>query len=80
MAIFKSGSPADLRKFIDKQLYITLNGNRHIIGNLRGYDNFMNLVLENTTEVSDTTKRSIGTTVIRGNSVIMWECIDKVKL
>lgn len=40
----------------------------------------MNLVLENTTEVLDTTERNIGMTVIRGNSVIMWECIDKVKM
>ncbi|KAF7455891.1 putative small nuclear ribonucleoprotein G [Cryptosporidium felis] len=80
MAILKSGSPADLRKFIDKQLDITLNGNRHIIGHLRGYDNFMNLVLENTVEISDSIKKDIGTTVVRGNSVIMWECLDKVKM
>ncbi|KAF4714978.1 hypothetical protein FOZ62_003307, partial [Perkinsus olseni] len=43
-----------------------------------GYDQFMNLVLDNAVElVSRTEKKEIGMTVIRGNSVLMWECLDR---
>ncbi|EEA06733.1 small nuclear ribonucleoprotein G, putative [Cryptosporidium muris RN66] len=80
MGIFKSGSPADLRRFMDKRLDIKLNGKRHIVGLLRGYDNFMNLVLENTVEVTSKGNKEIGTVIIRGNSVVMWECLDKVHI
>ena len=59
---------------------VKLNGNRHIIGLLRGYDNFMNLVLENTIEITKSENKEIGTVVVRGNSVLMWECLDKVKV
>jgi len=76
----KAGPPADLRKFMEKRLDIRLNANRHVIGVLRGYDNFMNIVLDNTVEItSPTEKNEIGMVVIRGNSIVMWECVDKVK-
>jgi len=72
--------PTDLRKFMEKRLDLKLNGNRQIVGVLRGYDAFMNIVLDNATErVSPTEKNELGMVVIRGNSVIMWECIDRVK-
>ena len=49
-------------------------------GTLRGYDQFMNIVLDQATEVrSPTEKFELGMIVIRGNSVVMWECLDKVK-
>lgn len=35
---------------MDKRVAIKLNGNRKIIGSLKGYDAFMNLVLENSIE------------------------------
>ena len=41
-----------------------LNGGRHVTGVLRGYDPFMNLVLDETVEdVSATEKHSIGMVV-----------------
>mmetsp|Transcript_3352 Transcript_3352/g.3677 ORF Transcript_3352/g.3677 Transcript_3352/m.3677 type:complete len:86 (-) Transcript_3352:101-358(-) len=79
VSIPKAGAGADLRKFMEKRLDLKLNGNRHVVGVLRGYDQFMNLVLDNAVElVSRTEKRDIGMTVIRGNSVLMWECLDRV--
>lgn len=40
----------------------------------------MNVVLDNAIEiVSPTEKREIGMCVIRGSSIAMWECIDRVK-
>eukprot|EP00913_Durusdinium_trenchii_P021785 g20468.t1 len=74
----KTGSGADLRKFMEKRLDLKLTANRHVVGVLRGYDQFMNIVLDNTVEiVSPTEKNEIGMVVIRGNSIMMWECLDR---
>ena len=76
----KSGPGADLRKFLDKRLDIKINGKRRVIGILRGHDHFMNLTIEEAVEVvSPTEKEELGTVVIRGNSIEMWECIDRVR-
>lgn len=40
----------DLKQYMDKRLQLSLNGNRKVEGVLRGYDQFMNLVLDNTVE------------------------------
>lgn len=51
-----------------------LNGGRHITGVLRGYDPFMNLVLDETVEdVSATEKHSIGMVVSDGYDIKEWE-------
>ncbi|ORY13112.1 like-Sm ribonucleo protein, partial [Neocallimastix californiae] len=56
-------------RYLDKRIFIQLNGNRKITGVLRGFDPFMNLVVDETMEiVSATEKNSIGTVVLRGNS------------
>jgi len=80
VTLSKGGTGADLRKFMEKRLDLRLNGNRKVVGVLRGYDQFMNMVLDNAIEVvSPTEKNEIGMIVLRGNSVVMWECLDKVK-
>jgi len=74
----KSYGP-DLKKYMDKNMIIKLNGNRKISGILRGYDQFMNLVIDNTIEeVSGTERNEIGMVVIRGNSVVMIEPLEKI--
>ena len=53
---------------------MTLIGKREIIGILRGYDDFMNLVLDNAKEmVDDKQVGNIGFIVIRGNSIVQIE-------
>jgi small nuclear ribonucleoprotein G len=75
----KQGYGPDLRKFMNLNVEIKLNGNRHVTGILRGYDQFMNIVLENGVEhVTSTVKRDLGTLFIRGNSIVMWETLDKI--
>ncbi|KAI9122052.1 hypothetical protein K1719_006741 [Acacia pycnantha] len=64
----RSGQPPDLKKYMDKKLQIKMNANRMIIGTLRGFDQFMNLVVDNTVEVNGNEKTDIGMVVIRGNS------------
>jgi small nuclear ribonucleoprotein G len=59
---------------------LKLNGGRMVTGTLRGYDQFMNVVLDQATEIrSPTEKHEIGMIVVRGNSIQMWECLDKIK-
>ncbi|KAJ3190362.1 hypothetical protein HDU85_000658 [Gaertneriomyces sp. JEL0708] len=69
----------ELKKYMDKQLFIQLNGDRKVTGVLRGFDPFMNLVLDNAVEkVSETEEKEIGSIVIRGNSVLVMEALDKI--
>ena len=114
---------------MDKKLSIKLNGNRHVNGVLRGFDQFMNLVIDETVEmvrappapppaapsprpgartaraparrgrrppppaspdpvadappppppqVSAEEQNNIGMVVIRGNSVVMIEALEKL--
>eukprot|EP00347_Sterkiella_histriomuscorum_P003689 403363323 len=75
----KQGYGADLRKFMDLRVDLRLNANRHVAGVLKGYDQFLNIVLDNAIEIiNKDEKRELGTIVIRGNSVVMWENLDKV--
>jgi small nuclear ribonucleoprotein G len=49
---------------MDKRLSLQLNGNRKVTGVLRGFDPFMNIVLDETVEeVSATEKHNIGMVV-----------------
>jgi small nuclear ribonucleoprotein G len=75
----KQGYAADLSKYMDKRIDIRLNGNRHVAGVVKGYDVFMNLVMDNAIEIiSKTAKKDLGTIVVRGNAVELWECLDKI--
>ncbi|KAE8668434.1 putative small nuclear ribonucleoprotein G [Hibiscus syriacus] len=73
----RSGQPPDLKKYMDKQLQIKLNANRMVVGTLCGFDQFMNLVVDNTVEVNGNEKTDIGM-VIRGNSVVTVEALEPV--
>ena len=64
----------DLKKYMEKNVSVKLNGNRLIKGTLRGYDQFMNLVLDNASEAGDEAK-NIGMIVVRGNSVVQLEVV-----
>ena len=69
-----SAKGPDLKRYMEKKLLIRLVGKRKLTGYLRGYDQFMNLVVEDAVElISLTEKTPIGTVVIRGNSVENFE-------
>ena len=64
---------------MDLRVDLRLNAGRHVAGVLKGYDQFLNIVLDNAIEIiPDKPKRELGTIVIRGNSIILWENLDKV--
>ncbi|EQC27603.1 small nuclear ribonucleoprotein G [Saprolegnia diclina VS20] len=69
----------DLKKYMDKTLCIKLNGSRKVSGVLRGFDQFMNITLEEAIEeVSTTEANKLGMVVIRGNSIVQFECLDRM--
>ncbi|XP_074613184.1 small nuclear ribonucleoprotein G-like [Acropora palmata] len=71
--------PPELKKYMDKRLSLKLNGGRHVTGVLRGFDPFMNLVLDEAIEeASAQQKNNIGMVVIRGNSIVTMEALDRV--
>ncbi|KAJ1734529.1 hypothetical protein LPJ61_001015 [Coemansia biformis] len=69
----------ELKECIDKKMRLGLNGNRFVIGVLRGFDPFMNVNLEDAREVLDDDKtRPLGQAVIRGNSIISIEALEPI--
>lgn len=64
---------------MDKKLLVQLNGLRVVSGVLRGYDVFLNVTLADALEVKQNgDKLNIGTVVIRGNSIVSMEALEKI--
>lgn len=59
----------------DKRLKLLLNGNRKLVGTLRGYDAFLNVVLEDAESDGGV---YVGQVVIRGNSIVQFEALERV--
>ncbi|XP_071949021.1 small nuclear ribonucleoprotein G-like [Antedon mediterranea] len=70
--------PPELKKFMEKRLALKVNGNRKVTGVLRGFDPFMNLVIDEAVEERGNEKHEIGMVVIRGNSIILLEALERV--
>mmetsp|Transcript_1754 Transcript_1754/g.2701 ORF Transcript_1754/g.2701 Transcript_1754/m.2701 type:complete len:84 (+) Transcript_1754:161-412(+) len=71
----------DLKRYMDKKMRLSLNGNRKIVGVLRGYDAFLNVVLEETIEETSGgsgVESQIGTVVIRGSSIVQFESLERI--
>ncbi|KHN81808.1 putative small nuclear ribonucleoprotein G [Toxocara canis] len=77
--------PPELKKYMDKHMDLKLNGNRHVSGVLRGFDPFMNIVVEDALEHLKASllkyifsckggeTNPLGMVVIRGNSIVIME-------
>jgi len=74
---------ASLIDSVDKKLLVILRDGRNLIGILRSYDQFANLVLQNTLEriiVNDCYgEKERGVFIIRGENVVLLGEIDKDK-
>ncbi|XP_053764794.1 small nuclear ribonucleoprotein G-like [Panthera pardus] len=70
--------PPELKKFMDKKLSLKLNGGRHVQGILRGFDPFMNLVIDECVEMATSGQQNNTGMVIQGNSIIMLEALERV--
>ncbi|KAK4685220.1 small nuclear ribonucleoprotein G, partial [Tremellales sp. Uapishka_1] len=79
----KMSRPAqpELKKFMDRKLYLHLQGGREVSGVLRGFDMFLNLVLEQAhEELGGGQRKPVGMVVIRGNSVSSMELLDSMRV
>ena len=73
-----ASSGPDLKKYMGKMVGLKLNNNRQVRGMLAGYDQFMNLVLDDAVQIiSSSEQHKLGQLVVRGNSVIRLEHLGK---
>ncbi|CAK3804035.1 U6 snRNA-associated Sm LSm7 [Lecanosticta acicola] len=71
----------DLAKYMDKAISVKFNGGREVTGTLKGYDQLMNLVLDNVKEITrdeegNTSSRNLGLLVARGTLLVMISPLD----
>ena len=60
-----------LEKTVDKRISLLLKDGRVLEGKLTGYDEYMNMVLDETVErTASADERRLGTAVLRGNNVV----------
>jgi small nuclear ribonucleoprotein len=59
-----------LEKAMNQKLFLLLKDGRMIEGKLTGYDEYMNMVLDDVEETIDENKRRLGTIILRGNNVV----------
>ncbi|MFQ5919191.1 MAG: LSM domain-containing protein [Thermoplasmata archaeon] len=59
-----------LERSLNKKISLILKDNRVLVGTLMGYDDYMNMVLEDTEETQGEQVRRVGTVVLRGNNVV----------
>ncbi|EWS71964.1 small nuclear ribonucleoprotein (macronuclear) [Tetrahymena thermophila SB210] len=77
--LHKQGYGPDLQKYNGKRLLVYLNARRRVQGTVKGHDNYMNIVLDNAQEIIGKDKFvNIGKAVIRGNSIIRWDCLELI--
>jgi small nuclear ribonucleoprotein G len=74
----KQGYKPDFDKYLAKKLRLKLNGGREIEGIVIGIDVFMNIALEKAYEIVGNERKILYKTVVRGNSILMWELLEKV--
>ena len=59
-----------LERSVNKRITLLLKDGRTLTGKLNGYDEYMNMVLEDTEENQNDQVRRLGTVVLRGNNVV----------
>ena len=61
-----------LEESLGKTVLLRLRGGKSIRGELRGFDQHLNLVLERAEDVTDTNETStLGLIIVRGDNVVM---------
>ena len=76
---FRPGA-ASLLDDLDKRLLLILRDGRHLVGKLRSFDQYMNLILEDTCERmignGKYADRLLGLHIVRGDSIVLLGQID----
>ncbi|RMZ70804.1 hypothetical protein GMOD_00008440 [Pyrenophora seminiperda CCB06] len=71
----------DLSKYMDKQITVKFSGGREVVGTLKGYDQLMNLVLDEVKEAltddeGNIRYRKLGLIVARGTLLVVISPVD----
>ena len=68
----------DLSKYLNQTVKVEFVGGRVVSGTLKGYDQLLNLVLDNLEEEATTTSpaRKLGLVVLRGTSLVVLSPAD----
>jgi len=76
----------DLAKYVDKQVRVKFAGGREVLGILKGYDQLLNLVLDQVEEalrdpetlepIDPPVTRSLGLVILRGTALIVINPVD----
>lgn len=59
-----------LENLKNKKIILLLKDKRKLTGTLTGFDDYMNMVLQNTEEEMDGNRRRLGMIILRGNNVV----------
>ncbi|KAF2228699.1 U6 snRNA-associated Sm-like protein LSm7 [Viridothelium virens] len=71
----------NLEKYLGKQITVKFNGGREVVGTLKGYDQLMNLVLDDVNELlkddeGNESTRPLGLIVARGTLLVLITPLD----
>lgn len=59
-----------MQGLVNKGVSLLLKDNTILEGTLESYDDYMNMVISNTEEITDSNRRKLGTLILRGNNVV----------
>merc|ERR1712227_895004 len=68
--------PPELKNWIERKILLVITGNQQIVGTLRGFDHFLNLVLDQ----ANFNDSEVGTVIIRGQSIVSIQTLTGVPL
>jgi len=61
-----------LEESLDKTVLVRLKGGRSLRGKLKGFDQHLNLVLEDAEDITDTENtKKLGSIIVRGDNVVI---------
>ncbi|KAF9480275.1 U6 snRNA-associated Sm-like protein LSm7 [Pholiota conissans] len=69
----------DLSKYVDERIRVKFTGGREVTGILKGYDQLLNIVLDEVTEelqLPEPHIRTLGLTVLRGPTITVLNPVD----
>ncbi|MEM0141233.1 MAG: LSM domain-containing protein [Thermoplasmatales archaeon] len=61
---------AVMQTMVQKPVSLLLKDNTVLEGVLESYDDYMNMVISNTEEITENNKRKLGTVILRGSNVV----------
>lgn len=59
-----------LEKSMNRKVSLLFKDSRLLVGTLAGFDDYLNMVLEDTEETNGDNVKRLGTVILRGNNVV----------